>query len=818
MAEMMSREQQEKLLDDIRWEPEWRGVADRECEYYDGNQLDSHTLIQMRDRGVPPLVRNLVGPTIDVVLGMEAKSRRDWKVTAEYEKDADMAEALNMKLKQAERTSRADRACSDAYAGQIKVGLGWVEVSRHMDPMQGRYRVTSPHRREMYYDWRDQTTDDHESRYTIRRRWFDVDRLKLMFPRHTDVIDRAFNLWADWDVPYYWQHGYQALLGRQDLVREYEAYTRMSLEELEWRQYERQRMALYEVWYRTWKKAVIMLLQDDSFMEYDQRNPRHVQVVGMGIVRLQPALISKARRSFWIGPHMVADQPSPYPHNKFPYVKFWGMREDKTGVPYGLIRRMMSPQDEVNTRLSKMMWLLSAKRIIADEDAVQMDVDELLEEAGRPDAYIPLNKNRRNRGSVEQAIRIESDFQLSKQQFDVMKDATVALQDSAGVYQAMLGKETVAESGVAINSLVEQGSTTLAEINDNYRYSRVEVGERLLSLVKEDVAPNTPVDIEREGRKTTVVLNGIEYDPETGFRYRTNNIWNTRSKVELEEVPNTPTYKAQQLQQLTELTKALPPEIQQVIIDIVVKATDLPQRHEIADRIRKQLNIGDVERTPEEQERLDRDRALLERGAEAEISEKESVVKERNAKTEETLAKVEKLLSELRDSDRQLGIKERELALKEEQNQQARLKLEVERDAKVDDVNVRLRQIEGDLEIRRDAEDRDHQREMRELDQQETQNKREHDLELRRIAIEDKRVKQEAEQAKADRQAQKQADKEQKTAEAQSAAKTEAEKPLAPVINLAVNAAPGPTKKTVQIVRGEDGSLTGEVTEQPAED
>jgi uncharacterized protein YraI len=41
-------------------------------------------------------------------------------------------------------------------------------------------------------------------------------------------------------------------------------------------------------------------------------------------------------------------------------------------------------------------------------------------------------------------------------------------------------------SGLAINSLVEQGTQTLAEINDNYIWGRREVGEQTMELVKFD--------------------------------------------------------------------------------------------------------------------------------------------------------------------------------------------------------------------------------------------------------------------------------------------------------------------------------------------
>jgi len=112
----------QKYMLEIRNQPLWRYNADIEADYYDGNQLDTSTLADMEEKGIAPLITNLIAPTVDAVLGMEAKGRTDWKVSDDSDDDdaEDLADALNMKLHEAERIAKVDRAVSDAYAGQIK--------------------------------------------------------------------------------------------------------------------------------------------------------------------------------------------------------------------------------------------------------------------------------------------------------------------------------------------------------------------------------------------------------------------------------------------------------------------------------------------------------------------------------------------------------------------------------------------------------------------------------------------------------------------------------------------------------------------------
>ena len=85
------------LMSDIHGQPNWRAMANRAWAYYDGDQLPSAVKSTLQERGQPLTIHNLIAPTIDGVLGMEAKSRTDLMVTADDANDKDgdqMAAAL----------------------------------------------------------------------------------------------------------------------------------------------------------------------------------------------------------------------------------------------------------------------------------------------------------------------------------------------------------------------------------------------------------------------------------------------------------------------------------------------------------------------------------------------------------------------------------------------------------------------------------------------------------------------------------------------------------------------------------------------------
>ncbi len=98
---------------------------------------------KLRERGQPETLHNLIAPAVDGVLGMEAKTRTDLMVTADEPDDQieALAEGLNSLFADAARLGRLDKARSEAYAGQIKCGIGLVEVYRNPNLLGARYKI-----------------------------------------------------------------------------------------------------------------------------------------------------------------------------------------------------------------------------------------------------------------------------------------------------------------------------------------------------------------------------------------------------------------------------------------------------------------------------------------------------------------------------------------------------------------------------------------------------------------------------------------------------------------------------------------------------
>ncbi|WP_145543915.1 portal protein [Yersinia frederiksenii] len=600
----------ERLMDissDIDHQPDWRTSANTACAYYDGDQLAPEVVAKLRERGQPLTQHNLIAPTIDGVLGMEAKTRTDLMVIADdpNEEMEVMAEAVNAEFADACRLSGLNKARSDAYAEQIKAGLSWVEVRRNSDPFDNKFKVSTVHRNEVFWDWFSREADLSDCRWLMRKRWLDVDEVKGTFPDKSQIIDYSLNEWkgfVDTDL---------AAGQESDLISAYEEYQSWSRESTEWVTSNRKRVLLQVIYYRTFQRLPILQLSNGRVVEYDKNNVMHAVAVATDRVQVTMARVSRIRESWFVGPHFIIDRPCTAPQGMFPLIPFWGYRKDKTGAPYGLACRAIPAQDEVNFRRIKLTWLLQAKRVIKDSDATEMTDKQLAEEIERPDGVINLNPNRANKTTAADALNIQQDFQVAQQQFQVMQESMKLIQDGLGVYSAFLGQDSNAASGVAISNLVEQGATTLAEINDNYQFACQQVGQLLLCYLLEELTKrrNYPVVINRDDprKRKEVVLNAAE---EAGRM--NNDVSRLRAHIALAPIQQTPAYKSQLAQRLSEVIVGLPPQIQVSVLDMWVDLLDLPNKQEFVERIRGALGTPKApdEMTPEEQQAAQQEQQL----------------------------------------------------------------------------------------------------------------------------------------------------------------------------------------------------------------
>ena len=618
------------LMGDIDGQPDWRTDANRCCAYYDGDQIPPQVAAVLEERGQPVECQNLIAPAIDSVLGTEAKTRSDLRVEANYENDdmEKLAEALNAEFYTVCQEMRIDRVRSDAYAGQIKAGLSWVEVRRNPDVTGPRYIAEQINRNEVDWDWLSKKPDLRDARWVRRRRWIDLDEAVMLFPQRAETLKNAVGTWDTFD-------DIERIDGDDvDLRSGWEERQTWSRNEAEYLSTSRDRIMLYVIYYRVYERIPMLALPTGKMVEYDKNNVAHAVAVASGRVKVEMRLVSFIRESWWAGPYHLGDRPCDAPQGMFPLVPFWGFRKDQSGIPYGLVSRMISAQNSYNFRHLKVTWLLQASQVIMDSDATNMTAEQVRKEANRPDGVFVLNADRKNKTKAADALQINRDSSVSAQQMQVMEYDRQNIQDCAGIYSSYMGQDTSGVvSGIAVSNLVEQSSTTLAEINDNYTMACNALGELVLNYLLEDLKQKTSYTIvvnrKDKRRRKVVTINTPGDDGKI-----TNDISRLDARIVLAPIDSTPAYRAQLADRLIGIIQKLPPQAQSAVIDLVLELVEIPNKDEFIDRVSRALGTQDPQYMTDEEKQASQQQAKLNEFAQAlQFKQQIAEIQNKNADT-----------------------------------------------------------------------------------------------------------------------------------------------------------------------------------------
>lgn len=614
----------EDLVDTMQGQPDWRARADKACRFYDmGKQMTPEQELKIRrDWGIEPRQVNLIHGVINGVLGQEAKARSDVKVEADEDEFADVADVFSLKMKEAQREANIDMAVSNGYASQVKAGIGWVEVSRASDPLDYPYRVKDIHRNEIWYDDRDLDVGLEACRWMVRKRWQDLDDAVALMPEHKEVLKSAVNGWDLFNLP-------------EDesstLRQSYNNERRTTILRDEWCDGRRKRIKFYEVWYRVPAEVVVLHLGPTRRVIYDEANPMHQQAIARGLVQISKSVARQVRMALFAGPHRLMDVGTTRRH--FPYVPFWAFRDDEDDSPYGMIEGMISPQEEYTERRQMFNWMLLARQVTVDNDALDLSKNtfrDLESQVMRRDLMVVLNANRKNANG----FKIANDLDLQKGQYEAMADAKQLVQDVPKVYGSQLGNAPAGvTSGIANSLLIEQGLVAMGELNDNYRFARRRVHEQVLDLMVEDhLTENMQVVLGNGQKRRVIVLN--TWDPQTGMPV--NRVQDAPVKVGLSDVPSSPAFRMQEQQQIAAIIQALgnSPQAMAILAPAYIEGSSLPNRQALADDLRRATGVpvaGDL-KAQQQAQQMQQQQAM-----EAMALEKE-----------EKAAKVEKLKAETR--------------------------------------------------------------------------------------------------------------------------------------------------------------------------
>jgi len=602
-----------------------------DADFYDNIQWRQEDIDTLTDRGQLPIVYNVISASVDWVTGTEKKTRTDGEVLPRRKADAQPAKRKTELLKYLSDVNRSPFDVSRAFEDAVKVGLGWVEDGvRDEDedePIYGRYESW----RNLIFDSAAQDPFFDDGRYIFRAKWVDEDIAAALFKKRRKIVESAVSKGDDFtSLDFY---GDEAM-DSQEIEMEQSG---SSLSSDRVGGYQRRRVRLIEAWFVM--PVMTERMRGGAFRGelYDPASPGHQAEVEEGNAELVSKPTLRMHVAIFTETGMLWFSRSPYRHNRYPFTPIWAYRRDRDGLPYGLIRRVKDIQDDINKRASKALHILSTNKIIMDDDALpdDMTVEDLLEEAARPDAVI-----RKKKGSE---LKFDVDRELSQYQLELMSRSIGMIQQASGVTDELLGRKTNAVSGIAIGKRQDQGSLATAKLFDNLFWSSQVRGEKQLSLVEQFVSEEKAFRITNmRGKPEFLSVNdGL---PE-------NDITRSKADFVISESQWHATLRQAAVDKLMEVIARMPPQVGMVLLDLAIENMDLPNAAEIVKRIRAlngQSDPDQEEPTPEEQARAQAQAALQQlqlEGMKADLAKKLADVDKVKSEVEKTYATIADLLA-----------------------------------------------------------------------------------------------------------------------------------------------------------------------------
>ena len=568
-----------------------------DADFKDGLQWQEEDKQILKERGQAPLVYNRIKPAIDWVLGTEKRSRMDYKVYARRDEEAEIAETKTAVMKYLSDVNKTPFHRSRAFDDAVTVGVGWIEdgirSDNTEDPIFTRYESW----RNMWYDPLSVERDLSDARYIFRSKFVDLDIAKAMFPDRAASLESAANkanIYGDSTSEDEFLTGYYSDRGFGDgiLFNSGRAYTDGAYSR-------RDRVRLIECWYR--EPAQIKVMRGEMFggREFEPDNEEMLEAIEMEYASVYDAVVMKMRLCIMTEDVLLMSEDSPYRHNEFPFTPIWAFRRGRDNAPYGMVRNIRDPQENLNKRMSKALHILSSNQIIAEEDAAT-DWDEIRDEAARPDGIMLLD------GRKDARFELVNDKQLAQQHINLMEIDARMIQDVSGVTDENMGKQSNATSGRAVTARQEQGAVITSELFDNLRYAFQLQGEKLLSLIEQFYDHSKVIRIVGDnGQPEYVSLNEPDIDPITGEVRILNDITSTKGDFIVDEQEYRATQRRAMFDAFAEIIKTMDPETSMQLLDLMFEYSDLPGREEIVSRIRKLNGQSDPKKKndPEEQAR-----------------------------------------------------------------------------------------------------------------------------------------------------------------------------------------------------------------------
>lgn len=582
---------------------EGRALRARDERFYDGHQYTDEEKQVYAARNQTPRTYNEIKPAVDWIIGSERRARSDWNVLPRTQDDVEPALLKTKLIKYIDDINKAKWQRSAAFEDCVKTGEGWTRIS--VEPNEDGELMIQLN----YENWQNVLVEGKSVKADLsdaRMLWIskivDLETLQQWFPDKAEEIkadageyeeledDLMADQTGDDGTNLYSGTGDRSRGGCSDA--ESIRVVRSGSMSITGGYYSstRQAVRVWEMWYR--KTERVELLANAGGLTgqiFDSNKQEHQAALEKGASK-RFTVREQMYMAIYTATTVLFNGKSIYKHNRYPFVRRLAFIDKTTKSPYGVIRQIVDPQTDLNQRRNQALYLMATRQVIAEEGAVE-DKDAAIKQVAKVNGWIEVKKGR------QFEIRDNQNLAGPHVQFAEMDSAY--LKQISGVTSENRGMNSNAMSGIAIQSLQEQGTVITTPIIDNHQLAHQIEGEIILSLCEQYITREMQFrvtsDIKNPGKKDFVVLND---KPETDitakqadFVISERDYRQTMRQALSEQLMNVSA-------QITQATGD--PSIAIGFIEMAVELQDLPNKERLTGKLREISGLPPIDENEED--------------------------------------------------------------------------------------------------------------------------------------------------------------------------------------------------------------------------
>lgn len=394
-----------------------RRNSERDRDYFDGHQWTAEEISELNRRKQPVIVINRIRRLINFLKGLESQGASDPKAFPRNPKDEQGALAATDALRYVEEHVNLDvlfEKCWEEFLieGSCAADVG-VSIKVRGDDIDITVKRWAWDRH--FIDPHSRELDGSDARYMGGVIWMDYDEAKERWAKAGDALE--------------------SMISKASLSETYDDKP----QHIAWADPVRKRVRVVQCYYR-------------------EKGQWHWSIFTQG-EELEGGIV----------PYIDQDGETDRP------MKFASAYIDRDNRRYGAVRDMISPQDEINKRRSKLLHQLNQRQTRGEKGAVN-DINRMKRELAKPDGHVEVNPGMK--------FDLLSNNDQIAGQAQLLAEAKGEI-DGMGPNAALAGRGTEEQSGRAIIAQQQGGLVEIAPLRNQFIAFKREIYRAIWNRIKQ---------------------------------------------------------------------------------------------------------------------------------------------------------------------------------------------------------------------------------------------------------------------------------------------------------------------------------------------